>query len=126
MITAAAVTYAVLAAAVVVFQFCLTIGLPWGEASMGGRFPGKYPPRMRFVSATNMAVLSFLAIIVLSKADVLLPQLRSFSNVAIWFVVAFSAVGVVLNTITPSKIERTIWAPVTVLQLAAVIIVALS
>jgi hypothetical protein len=44
---------------------------------------------------------------------------------AIWFVVAFSAVAVLLTSITPSKNERLIWAPVTGVVLVAVLIVAL-
>lgn len=111
---------------VFLFQFCLTIGLPWGEASMGGKYPGKYPPGMRVVSLLNMIILSFLTIIVLVKADLILSQFKSFSNTAIWFVVAFSAVGSVLNMITPSKIERKIWAPVAILQWIASILVALN
>ena len=124
--TIAAFTYAILMAVVILFQFGLTIGLPWGEASMGGKFPGKYPPKMRVVSFLNMILLSFITIIVLVKADVMLSQFKPFSNVAVWFVVAFAAIGAVLNTITPSKIERRIWAPVTILQLIASIIVALN
>jgi hypothetical protein len=122
----AAFTYAILMAVVILFQFGLTIGLPWGKASMGGKFPGKYPPKMRIVSFLNMIILSFITIIVLAKADIMLSQFKSFSIVAIWFVVAFAAIGAVLNTITPSKIERKIWAPITILQLIASIIVALN
>ncbi|MEX2410675.1 MAG: hypothetical protein WD607_04765 [Candidatus Paceibacterota bacterium] len=32
----------------------------WGEASMGGRYPGKYPPKMRIVAVLNMLLLGFL------------------------------------------------------------------
>lgn len=124
--TIAAFTYAILMAVVILFQFGLTIGLPWGEASMGGKFPGKYPPKMRVVSFLNMIILSFITIIILVKADIMLSPFKPFSNVAVWFVVAFAAIGAVLNTITQSKIERRIWAPVTILQLIASIIVALN
>ena len=92
---------------------------------MGGKYPGKYPPRMRFLALVNMIVLSFLAIIVLAKAEVLLPALLSFSNYAIWAVVLFGLVSLILNSITKSKIER-IWIPVAVIQLGSSLIVALS
>jgi hypothetical protein len=98
--------------------------MPWGEASMGGKFPGKYPPKMRIVSLLNSLVLSFIALVVMVKADILLPQYKSLSNVAIYFVVGFSVVATILNTITPSKIERKIWAPVTAVLLLTSIIVA--
>jgi hypothetical protein len=122
----AAIIYAVLMGLVVLFQFCLTLGLPWGEASMGGKYPGTYPLMMRFVSFLNMIILSCITVIVLVKAELLFPRFKSFSNKAIWFVVGFSVVAVILNFITPSQIERQIWAPVTVIQLIACILVALK
>lgn len=124
--TIAAIAYAVLMGIVVLFQFCLTLGLPWGSASMGGKYPGKYPPNMRIISLLNMLILSFILIIVLVRADIIFPQLKSFSIIAIWFVVGFSAIATILNIITPSKIERQIWAPVTAIQLITSIIVALN
>jgi len=122
-VTVSAIVFTILSAILVFFQLGLTLGMPWGEASMGGKFPGKYPPKMRVVSLINSFILSIIAVIVLIKADIILPQYKSVSNIAIYFVVAFSAVATFLNIITPSKIERKIWAPVTALLLTASIIV---
>jgi hypothetical protein len=110
---------------VILFQACLAAGLPFGRASMGGRFPGKYPPKMRLVAIINIIILGFIAIIVLSRAGLLLPEMMPFSRIAIWVVALFYLAGTIMNTITPSQIER-IWAPVALLQLIATIIVALS
>ena len=93
-------------------------------ASMGGKFPGVYPKKMRIIAVVNMILLSFLMMIVLVKAGLILPQFLTFSEIAIWFVVAFYSIGTVLNTITPSKIER-IWAPVAAIQLITTIVVAI-
>ncbi|MEN8250500.1 MAG: hypothetical protein ABFS32_16315 [Bacteroidota bacterium] len=123
--TVSAIFFTVLTGFVIIFQGCLAAGMPWGEASLGGRYPGKYPPKMRVVAIINLVVLCFIAVIVLSRADLLLPQLVPFSRIGIWFVVAFFSVGAVLNTITPSKIER-IWAPVALFQLITSIIVGIS
>lgn len=120
-----AITNAILAGVVILFQFCLSIGLPWGAASMGGKYPGVYPKKMRIVALVNMIILNFLMLIVLVNAGLILPQLMSFSEIAIWFVVVFYAIGTVLNTITPSKIER-IWAPVAAIQMITTIIVAIK
>jgi hypothetical protein len=120
-----AVTNAILTGVVMLFQFCLSIGLPWGAASMGGKYPGVYPPKMRVVAVVNMILLSILMIIVLVNAGLILPQFISFSEIAIWFVVVFYSIGTVLNMITPSKIER-IWAPVAAIQLITTIMVAIK
>lgn len=120
-----AIVFTVLTGIVMIFQACLAAGAPWGEASMGGKYPGKYPPKMRVVAIVNMIILGFTAIIVLSNAGLLIPQLKPISIAGIWIVVAFYALGTVLNTITPSKIER-IWAPVALFQLITSIIVAIK
>ncbi|MDP3914861.1 MAG: hypothetical protein Q8R96_14100 [Bacteroidota bacterium] len=120
-----AITNAILTGVVILFQFCLSIGLPWGAASMGGKYPGVYPKKMRIVALVNMIILTILMMIVLVNAGLILPQFMSFSEIAIWFVVVFYAIGTVLNTITPSKIER-IWAPVAAIQLITTIMVAIK
>jgi len=117
--------YAISATLVILFQIALAAGLPWGAASMGGKFPGKYPPNMRFAALGNVLVLLFLTLIVLVRGELIFPRLYPFSTVAIWLVVAFSLLGTIMNTITPSKIER-IWAPVTLIQFVTSLLVALS
>lgn len=126
MLTTAAVIFTILISTVILFQFCLAMGLPWGEASMGGKYPGKYPPRMRYVALVNMLVLGFIAVIVLVRADLILPGVRNVASIGIWFVVGFSILSAIMNTITPSKIERNIWAPVTYLLLVTSLVVALN
>jgi len=124
-VTLSAIIFSIFSVIVIIFQACLAAGLPWGAASMGGKFPGKYPPKMRVVAVANIFVLVLISLIVLVRAEMILPQLFSFSRIAIWFVVAFSAIGTILNTITPSKIER-IWAPVALIQLITSFVLALS
>jgi hypothetical protein len=123
--TVSAIIFTVFTGIVILFQGGLAAGMPWGSASMGGKFPGKYPPKMRMVAIINMMVLFFIASIVLARADLLFRQLQSFSMIAIWFVVIFCFIGTVLNAITPSKIER-IWAPVAAIQFITSIVVALG
>ncbi len=120
-----AIVCAALTGIVILFQGCLAAGLPWGAASMGGKFPGKYPPEMRITAIVNILILMFVAAIVLSKAGLLFPGMMPFSERAIWFVIVFFAAGTVMNTITPSRIER-IWAPVTLVQFITAIMVALG
>ena len=121
----AAYLFTALSGIVILFQVCLAAGLPWGKASMGGKFPGKYPPKMRFMTIINITILGFFTLIVLSRAGLLLPSIMPFSKIAIWVVAVFTLAGTIMNTITPSKIER-IWAPVALLQLITSIIVALA
>ena len=85
--TISAIIFTVFTGIVILFQGCLAAGLPWGKASMGGKYPGTYPPKMRIVAVVNMLLLSFIAAIVLSEANLMFPQLKAISGVGIWVIV---------------------------------------
>lgn len=126
MTTAAALLFTVVTAGVVVFQCALALGAPWGAYAMGGRFPGRYPPAMRIAALVQAVVLGLVALVVLSAAGLVLPSLAQSLPWLIWLAVAFSAVSLVLNAITPSAGERKIWVPVAVVMLASSLVVALA
>lgn len=100
-------------AVVISFYLALIFGMPWGAAAMGGKYPGKFPIHMRVISMMNILVMVALNVVVLSRANLMFHYFYKFSKSAIWGVVLFYLIGSILNTITPSKIER-IWAPVAV------------
>lgn len=121
---AAAVVYAVLSAGAAAFQIALALGAPWGSYAMGGAFPGQFPPVLRVSALVQAAILLVLAGLVLARADVALHSWFRASRWLVWPVVAISALGLVLNLVTPSAGERMIWAPVAFLLLASSLIVA--
>ena len=122
----AAYLFSVLIAFVVAFQLALALGAPWGEMAMGGKFPGRLPPRMRIAALVQIVVLVFIGLIVLTRAGVILDEFSSLSKSIIWAVVVFSLIGAILNTITPSKKERMLWAPVSLVLLICATYVAVS
>lgn len=79
---------------------------------------------MRAACLVQITVLAFLALIVLSKSEIILPGWLGFAAAAIWFVVGFSVLASILNIITRSMWERRIWAPVSVMMLITSLIVA--
>jgi hypothetical protein len=66
------------------------------------------------------------ALVVLARADLILPAWSQASRWMVWVIVAFSVLSLILNLITPSAGERAIWAPVAFLMLSCSLIVALS
>ena len=124
--TTAACVFCFLIAIAVIFQLALSLGAPFGEMAMVGRFPGRFPPKMRVAAALQAVMLFLVTFVVLTRAGLAFGALLEFSKSAIWFVVAFCAVGTILNTITPSKKERLLWAPVTVVLLVCALVVAWS
>jgi len=122
----AALIYGVVSLGVVVFQLALAAGAPWGAYAMGGTFPGQFPPELRVAAVIQAVILALLALVVLARAGMTLPKWSRASRWLIWIVVIFSAVSLVLNTITPSTGERAIWAPVALVMLICSVIVAVS
>jgi hypothetical protein len=122
----AAIIYGVISVGVIAFQLALAAGAPWGAYAMGGAFPGQFPPELRVAAVVQAVILALLALVVLARAGVALPRWSRASRGWIWVVVAFSAISLVLNTITPSAKERAIWMPVAVIMLVSSLIVALG
>ena len=120
----AALIYTIISIAVVAFQVALAAGAPWGAFAMGGAFPGQFPPALRIAALVQAGLLIALTAVVLARAGILLPGWSQVSRWLIWFVVAFAALSLVLNLITPSTGERAIWAPVAFLLLISSGIVA--
>ena len=121
-----ALVFSGLIAIVCALQLALALGAPWGQFAMGGAFPGVFPPAMRLAALLQIGVLALIALLVLARAEVLLPGWRAASRRLIWVIVPFLGVGVVLNLITPSAMERLIWAPVALALLLSSLRVALS
>ncbi len=123
-VTVSAIIFTILTTIVVIFQGCLAAGLPWGSASMGGKYPGKYPPKMRVVAIVNMLIILFINALVLAKSEKYFHSLKDMADIGIWIIVVFFGIGTIMNTITPSRIER-IWAPVALAQLITSLIIAI-
>ena len=122
--TKAALTFNLLAVLVIIFQLALALGMPWGELTWGGSFPGALPPYMRGVCVVSAIVLMAFSWVVSARAGLIgLGQHKNFSKL-IWVVVAYSALGVIANTITPSFWERVVWLPVALGLFASSFVVA--
>jgi len=66
------------------FQLSLALGFPWGELAMGGKYPGRFPPKMRIVAIAQIVVLGLISLIVLTRAGMLFWEYFTFSKTAIW------------------------------------------
>lgn len=110
----AARIFAGLVTVVAAFQFALALGAPWGGLAMGGAVHGVMPPALRAAALVQMAMLAAVALVMLSRAGLALPAWRKASRPLAWVIVALLAVSAVLNLITPSHLERLIWAPVAI------------
>ena len=116
-----------LLALVTLFQIALITGAPWGEYAFGGRHNGTLPRNLRIGSAISCFIYLGVAGHFLAQIG-LFPQLldSNLNTLANWSIVGIFSLALILNTITPSKKERMIWAPVALVLLIASVIIAIG
>lgn len=115
MIQTSAMLYAAICAVVIVFQFCLIAGAPWGPLTQGGKHPGALPTSGRVAAALSTLLLAAMACSILSAAGIW-PHWPMWTG---WVTLAVQILSTLLNWITPSRPERALWGPVTTIMLLA-------
>ncbi len=70
-----------LTAIVILFQLTLALGAPCGEYTLGDKFPGKFPSKLRIATLVQIAVLVLFSAIFLSRSGLAQPHC-SFSQIA--------------------------------------------
>ena len=119
----AAILFAVLALATALFQFIVALGAPWGHLTMGGRFEGRLPVPWRAAAVLQGGLLIAMERVVTGAAGLFEPL---FPPWAIWVVVALMGLSTLANNATPSRPERLLWGPVTVVMFLCAIYVAVA
>lgn len=122
----AALVFVLFAGLVAAFQVALILGAPWGELTLGGRWRGALPMRVRALPLVSTLLLFAFAAIVAARAGIAFMALKSYATSLVWVVVAYCAVGALANAATPSSRERAIWLPVVTSMLILSLIVALA
>lgn len=110
--TTAAIAFCVLIAGLGLFQIALAAGAPLGRFAWGGGHE-RLPANLRAGSAVSVAIYAVIVIIVLERAGLasVLPY-PQIAAIGIWVIVAWLALGVVMNAISRSRPERYTMTPV--------------
>lgn len=106
--------------AIVFFQIALIAGAPLGAYTQGGKHEGALPVSGRIMAALSIPVLLFQGLAILSAAG--FPGL-DWPRWTGWVAFAVQAITTLLNGITPSKPERAVWGPVTLVMTAMALVV---
>ncbi len=109
----AAVLYLAIVAGVIVFQFCLVAGAPWGRLTQGGTREGVLPIAGRVAAGLSVPVLVCMAAGLTSAAGMSPHWPKWTAYVAL----AVQVLSTFLNWITTSRAERLLWGPVTTVML---------
>ncbi|TXI90451.1 MAG: hypothetical protein E6Q34_08895 [Burkholderiaceae bacterium] len=116
--------YLGLSVLVLLFLAALIVGAPWGELTLGGKWRGPLPMKVRLIPLLSIGIIAFFMVIVLARSGLRFPTLSEFSAKGIWIVVAYNVLGVVANSLTPSPRERRLWVPVLIAMLTTSLILA--
>ena len=122
MIQTAAIVYGLIIVAVIVFQFCLICGAPWGQLTQGGRNKGALPVRGRVAAGFSIPLLICMGAGITSAAG----MMPNWPVWATYLVLAVQALSTLLNWITPSRAERLLWGPITSVMLGLAVYVVFS
>ena len=126
MVEMAAIAFVILMAGLAIFQLALALGAPLGHFAWGGQFR-TLPTGLRVGSIVAIALYGVFSAIVLMRAGVLTawPQ-QDWIAPALWGVVGYMGLGVVVNAISRSRPERLTMTPLVTVLLVLSLIVALS
>lgn len=118
--------YIVLTIIIVLFQLALVFGAPLGEYTMGGKFPGKLPVKMRIAALIQIFILILFASLVIAKARIAIEQYHNIGRIGIWFVVAFFVLGSIVNLSSTSRKEKLVMGSANIIALIITLLIAMK
>jgi hypothetical protein len=100
-----ALALTVVLALLALFQLALILGAPLGRFAWGGQHR-VLPARLRIGSAASILIYGLIATIAWDRVGAIDVFADPFSEVAMWVVFAYFALGILMNAISRSKPER--------------------
>lgn len=121
----AAWTACAMLAALAVFQAALIAGAPLGHFAWGGQHR-VLPRNLRIGSVVSILLYAGFAAIILQRAGVVAFLPAPVSDIGIWVIAGYSALGIPLNAISRSRPERFTMTPVVTVLFVLVLTVAMG
>jgi hypothetical protein len=114
----------VLLGGLAVLQLLLVAGAPLGRFTWGGAHV-VLPRTLRIGSAVSIALYAVFALLMLQAAGAFAVLPRGLAGVAIWVVTVWLAIGVAMNAVSPSRAERLVMTPTSVVLAVVCLMLAL-
>lgn len=121
----AGLAFTALMVTLAVFQLALIAGAPLGHFAWGGA-DRVLPRGKRIGSVVSIGLYALFATVVLQRAELVALLPGPIVDVGIWVIVAYSALGIVMNSISRSKPERYTMVPVCVALTVLSLLVAIA
>lgn len=107
------------------FQLALAAGAPLGRLAWGGKHE-VLPPPLRIGSVVSILLYALMALVVLSRANIVNVFPNNVATVGTWLVSAYCLVGIVMNAVSRSKPERIVMVPVASVLFASSLWIAIG
>jgi hypothetical protein len=107
-----------------VLQLLLVAGAPLGRFAWGGAHV-VLPRTLRIGSAVSVALYAVFALLMLQAAGALAVLPRGLAGAGIWVGTVWLAVGVGMNAVSPSRAERLLMTPTSVVLAVVGLVLAL-
>jgi len=116
----------VILAALGIFQIMLIFGAPIGHFAWGGQHR-VLPRNLRIGSLFSIAIYIGIAACILSKSGIyqVIPQ-GPILDILVWTIFGYLVLGVFMNAISRSKVERYTMMPTSLVLAICVLVVALN
>lgn len=125
-VTIAALIITILLAFLTIFQLALVFGAPLGAFAWGGQ-QKVLSSRLRIGSGIAIILYAIFVVFALSKAEiVLLISNPTVLNGGLWVITGYSILGIALNAISKSKLERRVMTPVAATLAVCFLLLALA
>ena len=125
-VTSAALTFCVLMTALIIFQAALIAGAPLGRFAWGGQ-DRVLPVQKRLGSATSIGLYLIFAVLVVERAGLAtVLGWPGFVAIAVWVLVGYFGLGIILNGLSRSRAERWTMAPLSAVLAVLTLVVALA
>ncbi len=119
MIQVASMLYVAICLGTSVFLLSLILGAPWGYLTQGGKNSGALPIAARVGAGVSIVIVASMAAALVSATGAW-PNWPSWSG---WVALGVQVLSTLMNLITPSRPERLLWGPVTVVMLLCALVI---
>lgn len=120
-----ALALTVVLALLAVFQLALILGAPLGRLAWGGQHR-VLPPRLRIGSAVSLLIYGLIDVIAWDRVGAIDIFSAQFSEVAMWVIFAYFALGIIMNAVSRSRPERYVMVPVSIVLAALSFLIAMG
>jgi hypothetical protein len=120
-----ALALTVVLALLALFQLALIFGAPLGAFAWGGRHR-VLPARLRIGSAVSIIVYGLIVLIAWDRVGAIDIFGGSFSEIAMWVIFGYFALGIAMNALSRSKPERYTMVPVSVVLAGLSFLIAMG